>query len=164
MLANQLELAVPSFERALKLSPRLGLSAWAAFTPARERTMFIEEIFESCELLSQDGERETVTKDYMQFGYDASILHHRNDIALAVTFQLTPGDEPAMQRILQENLSWRGGKHPWLQFHPSAGSIFKKIEGVAGEKQKIFQQGAAHFSGADQRSCRTSLTTPTTVT
>jgi UDP-N-acetylmuramate dehydrogenase len=98
--------------------------------PARERTMFIEEIFESCELLTQDGERETVTKDYMQFGYDTSILHHRNDVALAVTFKLERGDEGAMQRVLQENLSWRGGKHPWLQFHPSAGSIFKKIEGV----------------------------------
>jgi UDP-N-acetylmuramate dehydrogenase len=98
--------------------------------PARERTMFIEEVFESCELLTQDGERETVTKDYMQFGYDTSILHHRSDVALAVTFQLQRGDEAVMQRILQENLSWRGGKHPWLQFHPSAGSIFKKIEGV----------------------------------
>ena len=98
--------------------------------PARERTMFIEEVFESCDLLTQDGERETVTKEYMQFGYDTSILHHRNDVALAVTFQLAKGDESVMQRILQENLSWRGGKHPWLQFHPSAGSIFKKIEGV----------------------------------
>ena len=98
--------------------------------PARERTMFIEEVFESCELLTQDGERETVTKDYMQFGYDTSNLHHRNDIELAVTFKLAPGDEAVMQRILQENLSWRGGKHPWLQYHPSAGSIFKKIEGV----------------------------------
>lgn len=98
--------------------------------PARERTMFIEEVFESCELLTEDGERETVTKDYMQFGYDTSILHRRNDVALAVTFQLERGDENVMQRILQENLSWRGGKHPWLQFHPSAGSIFKKNEGV----------------------------------
>lgn len=98
--------------------------------PARERTMFIEEIFESCELLTAEGERETVTKDYMQFGYDTSILHRRNDVALAVSFKLQPGDESVMQRILQENLSWRGGKHPWLQFHPSAGSIFKKIEGV----------------------------------
>jgi UDP-N-acetylmuramate dehydrogenase len=35
-----------------------------------------------------------------------------------------------MQRILQENLSWRGARHPWLDIHPSAGSIFKKIEGV----------------------------------
>ena len=98
--------------------------------PARERTMFIEEVFESCDLLTADGERETVTKEYMQFGYDTSILHRRNDVALAVTFQLERGDEGVMQRILQENLSWRGGKHPWLQFHPSAGSIFKKIEGV----------------------------------
>jgi UDP-N-acetylmuramate dehydrogenase len=98
--------------------------------PARERTMFIEEVFESCELLTADGERETVTKDYMQFGYDTSVLHRRPDVALAVTFRLERGDENVMQRILQENLSWRGGKHPWLQFHPSAGSIFKKIEGV----------------------------------
>jgi UDP-N-acetylmuramate dehydrogenase len=35
-----------------------------------------------------------------------------------------------MHRILQENLGWRGGKHPWLDWHPSAGSVFKKIEGV----------------------------------
>lgn len=98
--------------------------------PDRERTMFIEEVFESCEILTAEGERETVTKEYMQFGYDTSVLHHRNDVALAVTFQLQRGDESVMQRILQENLSWRGGKHPWLQFHPSAGSIFKKIEGV----------------------------------
>jgi UDP-N-acetylmuramate dehydrogenase len=31
---------------------------------------------------------------------------------------------------MQENLSWRGSRHPWLEHHPSAGSIFKKIEGV----------------------------------
>jgi len=35
-----------------------------------------------------------------------------------------------MHRIMQENLSWRGSRHPWLQYHPSAGSVFKKIEGV----------------------------------
>jgi UDP-N-acetylmuramate dehydrogenase len=35
-----------------------------------------------------------------------------------------------MNRILQENLAWRGSRHPWLDIHPSAGSIFKKIEGV----------------------------------
>jgi UDP-N-acetylmuramate dehydrogenase len=35
-----------------------------------------------------------------------------------------------MHRIMQENLSWRGSRHPWLEWHPSAGSIFKKIEGV----------------------------------
>src|SRR4029079_1063170 len=59
-----------------------------------------------------------------------SLLHHRHDVALSVTFSLTPGDRDGMNRILQENLAWRGARHPWLEIHPSAGSIFKKIEGV----------------------------------
>jgi UDP-N-acetylmuramate dehydrogenase len=98
--------------------------------PERARTMFIEEVFEACDLLTQEGERCTVGRDYMQFGYDTSVLHHRSDTALAASFRLTPADPSAMQRVMQENLSWRGARHPWLEIHPSAGSIFKKIEGV----------------------------------
>jgi UDP-N-acetylmuramate dehydrogenase len=98
--------------------------------PARERTMFIEEVFDSCEILSEEGDRRTVDREYMRFGYDTSVLHHRRDVALAVSFRLTPGDQDRMQRTIQENLSWRGARHPWLELHPSAGSIFKKIEGV----------------------------------
>jgi UDP-N-acetylmuramate dehydrogenase len=98
--------------------------------PERERTMFIAEVFESCEILSEENERKVVGADYVNFGYDDSVFHHRRDIVLAVTFRLAKGDPGAMHRILQENLSWRGGKHPWLDWHPSAGSIFKKIEGV----------------------------------
>lgn len=98
--------------------------------PERERTMFIAEVFESCDILSEEGERKSVGADYVQFGYDDTVFHHRKDIVLAVTFKLQRGDTAAMHRIMQENLSWRGGKHPWLDWHPSAGSIFKKIEGV----------------------------------
>lgn len=98
--------------------------------PERKRTMFIADVFHSCDLLTQEGERKTVGPDYMQFGYDTSVLHHRDDIALVVTFQLERGGTAVMHRIMQENLSWRGARHPWLQFHPSAGSIFKKIEGM----------------------------------
>lgn len=98
--------------------------------PERERTMFIAEVFDSCEILSEDGVRKTVGIDYVQFGYDDTVFHHRRDIVLAATFRLARGVQDEMQRILQENLSWRGGKHPWLDWHPSAGSIFKKIEGV----------------------------------
>ena len=47
-----------------------------------------------------------------------------------MTFQLDRGDKAVMHRIMQENLSWRGARHPWLDIHPSAGSIFKKIEGM----------------------------------
>ena len=116
--------------------------------PARERTMFIAEVFESAELLSEDGTRKTVDRDYMKFGYDTSVLHQGREIALAVTFKLQPDDEANMHRIMQENLSWRGGKHPWLEYHPSAGSIFKKIEGV-GAGRLIDQVGLKGFRHGD---------------
>jgi UDP-N-acetylmuramate dehydrogenase len=98
--------------------------------PERERTMFIAEVFESAEILSEENERKTVDKDYVQFGYDDTVFHHRKDIALAATFKLEKKDPAIMHKIMQENLSWRGSRHPWLDWHPSAGSIFKKIEGV----------------------------------
>lgn len=116
--------------------------------PERKRTMFIAEVFKSCDLLTEEGERKTVGADYMRFGYDTSVLHHRRDVALAVTFQLERGDTAAMHRIMQENLSWRGARHPWLQFHPSAGSIFKKIEGM-GAGRLIDQCGLKGFRHGD---------------
>ena len=116
--------------------------------PERERTMFIAEVFETAELLTFDGKRKTVDREYMQFGYDTSTLHKQRDIALAVTFQLERGDKAVMHRIMQENLSWRGGKHPWLEYHPSAGSIFQKIEGV-GAGRLIDQVGLKGFRIGD---------------
>jgi UDP-N-acetylmuramate dehydrogenase len=120
--------------------------------PARERTMFIAEVFASCELLMEEGDRREVGADYMKFGYDTSVLHHRRDIVTTATFQLTGSEVATMHRILQENLSWRGARHPWLEFHPSAGSIFKKIEGVGAGRLvdqcglKGFRHGGAQIS------------------
>src|SRR5213592_406323 len=64
--------------------------------PERERTMFIAEVFESCEILSEENERKTVDAEYVRFGYDDSVFHHRKDIVLAVTFKLARGDSAAM--------------------------------------------------------------------
>jgi UDP-N-acetylmuramate dehydrogenase len=98
--------------------------------PARERTMFIAEVTHSAEILTVEGERRTVGVDYFQFGYDDSILHHRPDVVLAATFQLEPADPQRLRRIMEENLQWRRERHPPLDTEPSAGSIFKKIEGI----------------------------------
>ena len=116
--------------------------------PDRERTMFIAEVFESAELLTEENERKTVDRDYMRFGYDDTIFHHRRDFALAATFRLERKDPDVMQRIMQENLSWRGARHPWLEWHPSAGSIFKKIEGV-GAGRLVDQCGLKGFHIGD---------------
>jgi UDP-N-acetylmuramate dehydrogenase len=116
--------------------------------PARERTMFIEEVFHSCELLTESGTRVVADRAAMKFGYDTSILHGGRDAVLTATFQLERGDPAVMHRIMQENLSWRGGKHPWLDLYPSAGSIFKKIDGV-GAGRLIEQAGLKGFRHGD---------------
>ena len=108
--------------------------------PERERTCFIEEVLESCEILSQEGEVKTVGHDYFKFGYDYSILHDRSDIVLSATFQLTPQPQEELRYNMRENLKWRDDKHPDLWLYPCAGSVFKKIENV-GAGRLIDQVG-----------------------
>ena len=116
--------------------------------PAREKTMFIADIFKLCEILTEENTRKTVDANYVNFGYDDTVFHHRRDVVLSATFQLQRGDSFTLHRILQENLSWRGSRHPWLQIHPSAGSIFKKIENV-GAGRLIDQCGLKGYRVGD---------------
>jgi UDP-N-acetylmuramate dehydrogenase len=112
--------------------------------PERERTMFLAEVVDTVELLTAAGERMTIPGAEMEFGYDYSRLHHSGETALAATFRLEEGDGARMHRIMQENLAWRGGRHPWLDYHPSVGSIFKKIEGI-GAGRLVDQCGLKGF-------------------
>lgn len=98
--------------------------------PDRERTVFIEEVLESADLLTEEGERRTVDVDYFDFGYDQSVLHHRDDIVLSATFRLEPTPVEELRRVMRENLEWRDDRHPDLWLYPCAGSIFQKIEGI----------------------------------
>lgn len=118
--------------------------------PERERTMFIEEVVEAAEILSEEGDRRTVDRDYFDFGYDYSVLHTRDDVVLSVDFRLQPTAEEDLRRIMRENLEWRAERHPDLEVHPSAGSIFQKIEGV-GAGRLIDQCGLkGHVHGGAQ--------------
>jgi UDP-N-acetylmuramate dehydrogenase len=116
--------------------------------PDRERTVFIEEVLESAEILTAEGTRETVGVDYFRFGYDDSILHHRPDVVLSATFRLDPTPEPELRRVMTDNLRWRDDRHPDLWLYPCAGSIFQKIEGI-GAGRLIDQCGLkGHVHGA----------------
>lgn len=116
--------------------------------PERERTMFIEEVVEEAELLTEEGDRKTVGVDYFEFGYDQSILHERDDIVLTATFKLDPAPEAELRQVMRDNLEWRDDRHPDLWLYPSAGSIFQKIEGV-GAGRLIDQCGLkGHVHGA----------------
>jgi UDP-N-acetylmuramate dehydrogenase len=120
--------------------------------PARDHTCFIADVFDSAELLLENGARQTVGPGEMGFGYDDSLLHHHRHVALSAAFRLAREDPAVMQRIIQENLSWRGARHPWLAIHPSAGSIFQKIDGVGAGRLvdecglKGFRIGGAQIS------------------
>jgi len=98
--------------------------------PLRERTVFIEEVLESADILSEEGELTTVGVDYFEFGYDDSILHRRDDVVLTATFRLEPTPVEGLRRIMRENLEWRDERHPDLWLYPCAGSVFQKIEGI----------------------------------
>ena len=118
--------------------------------PERSRTVFIEEVVASAEILSQEGERRTVDRAYFEFGYDYSILHERDDVILTVDFQLTPAPPEDLRRVMEENLAWRKDRHPDLTVLPSAGSIFQKIDGI-GAGRLIDQCGLkGHVHGGAQ--------------
>ncbi|MEY4609600.1 MAG: hypothetical protein RL625_1817 [Gemmatimonadota bacterium] len=141
------------FEHYVGIPSTVGGALWQNLhflspAPERERTMFIAEVFESCDILSEDGRRRTVDAEYIQFGYDDTVFHRTRDVVLSARFRLTRDDPARLHRILQENLAWRGSRHPWLQIHPSAGSIFKKIEGI-GAGRLIDQCGLKGFRIGD---------------
>jgi UDP-N-acetylmuramate dehydrogenase len=98
--------------------------------PERDRTVFVEEVFESCELLAPDGSVRTADRAELRFGYDYSLLHESGDVVLSVVFALQPAPEQELRHVMRENLKWRDDRHPDLWLYPSAGSIFQKIEGV----------------------------------
>lgn len=117
--------------------------------PERERTCFIAEVVEGAEILTEEGERKRVGVGYFEFGYDHSILHERRDVVLTVDFRLEPTPEAELRRVMRENLEWRDDRHPDLWLYPSAGSIFRKIEGI-GAGRLIDQcglKGRVHESG-----------------
>jgi UDP-N-acetylmuramate dehydrogenase len=154
LIVQTVELGLGGLHHFVGIPSTVGGAIWQNLhflspPPERERTVFIEEVVESCELLTAGGTVREVGVDYLRFGYDYSILHERDDKVLRVTFRLTPQPREELHRVMRENLKWRDEKHPDLWLYPCAGSIFQKIEGI-GAGRLIDQcglKGHVHPSG-----------------
>jgi UDP-N-acetylmuramate dehydrogenase len=111
--------------------------------------VFIEEILESASILHRDGSINDADRSFFLFGYDKSILQEGDAVVLTATFRLSEGNQATMREIMEANLLWRSERHPPLDSQPSAGSIFKKIEGI-GAGRLIDQCGlkGARIGGA----------------
>jgi len=121
------------FEHFAGIPSTIGGGLWQNLhflSPDRSRTVFIEEIFESARVVSTDGSISTRDAKYFEFGYDTSVLHRSGDIVLSAQFRLQPQSVSVLEDIVRSNLEWRAERHPPLETEPSAGSIFKKIEGI----------------------------------
>src|ERR1700736_841029 len=97
LIPQAVERGLSGLEHYVGIPSTVGGAVWQNLhflspAPERERTMFIAEVFESADLLTQESERKTVDKEYMRFGYDDTVFHHRSDFALAATFRLAKGD------------------------------------------------------------------------
>ncbi len=94
-----------------------------------QRTHFISEIVVGADVLSA-GQRRQVDAAYFEFGYDTSILHRTRDVVLTATLQLAVAPLPQIATVRKHNAAWRQAKHPPGAVKVSAGSVFKKIDGV----------------------------------
>ncbi len=119
-------------------------------SPDRSRTVFLEEVLDEAEILTAEGETRTVGPDYFRFGYDYSILHDRDDVVLRATFRLEPAPRDELRAVIRDNLHWRDDRHPDLWLYPSAGSIFRKIEGIGAGRliDEVGLKGRVHGGAA----------------
>src|SRR6202795_2913378 len=93
LIPQAVERGLSGLEHYVGIPSTVGGAVWQNLhflspAPERQRTMFIAEVFQTAELLTYDGKRKKVDREYMKFGYDDSVFHKQRDIALAVTFQL----------------------------------------------------------------------------
>lgn len=125
-------LGLSGFEHFAGIPSTIGGALWQNLhflSPDRSHTLYIADILEKAEILSEEGERKDVGREYFNFGYDYSTLHKRRDIVLSATFSLSQKTPEEVNSTVESNLAWRAEKHPEGAVWKSAGSIFKKIEG-----------------------------------
>lgn len=87
----------------------------------------VVDIFESVDVIWEDGSFERLTKEQMAFSYRYSLMQVRKGIVLTVRFALETGNKEEISAKMLELTALREAKQP-LEY-PSCGSVFKRPEG-----------------------------------
>lgn len=87
----------------------------------------IADVIECAEVLTEDGEVKTYTKDELELGYRTSRVMKEKAIVLEATFALNYGEYEKIKARVDDLTEKRESKQP-LEY-PSAGSTFKRPEG-----------------------------------
>ena len=87
----------------------------------------IKDVCESVDVMTLDGELNTIPADQMGFGYRHSRLEDEGGIVVSAVFRLMPKPESEVRSYMQELMTKRKTSQP-LDL-PSAGSAFKRPVG-----------------------------------
>lgn len=92
----------------------------------------IKDCIVSATVLTENGERITLTRDELELGYRTSVIQKKQYIVLEGTFSFQKGNRQTILDTMKELNQRRRDKQP-LEF-PSAGSTFKRPEGYFAGK------------------------------
>ena len=89
----------------------------------------MKDIVTSVRVMDYEGAIKTLSNDEMKFEYRNSVLSKDNYIVLSVEMQLQPGDHQKIKATMDEYKNRRVDTQPLNM--PSAGSTFKRVDGVS---------------------------------
>lgn len=95
----------------------------------------VSDILVSCEVLTPEGERKFVDKEFLQFDYRMSRIKKEPFVVLSGIFQLQEGNSSEIQAKIDEILAQRHSKHPEKGVG-CAGSYFKNLPPAEGESRR----------------------------
>lgn len=119
-----LEHSLTGFEFACGIPGSIG---GAVFMNAGAYDGQLQDVFESVDVLLEDGSFETWGPEQMDFSYRHSAIQDQPAIVLSARFKLAAGDYKMIQKRMTELTELRQLKQP-LEY-PSCGSVFKRPVG-----------------------------------
>jgi UDP-N-acetylmuramate dehydrogenase len=85
------------------------------------------DVLERVEVLTRAGEKKSIQRTGLEFGYRCSSLQQTGDIVMRAWFKAPAGDAGQLKAEREEILAMRREKHPDWRVLPTAGSFFKNL-------------------------------------